>query len=84
MQTRIQSHLLFLLCPCLVALAFISCQNANDRADSRGSTVTILSSDDEWQLRPFENESPKFLVFLPLITLNEKMGAGGPASRTAG
>ena len=52
--------------------AGIQCRRDSDRPQPHGSTVTLLSGDDEWQLRPFENESPKLLVFLPLVTWNEK------------
>jgi len=43
----------------------------DDRADTRRSTVTILYPSNEWVLGPSEDEAPKFLVFLPLVMLNE-------------
>ena len=69
MQTRIQGHLLFLLCLCLVAVASTSCQNVNDRASSTGSTV-IVAVPDVTVLLPDETDAD-FLVFLPLATLDK-------------
>ncbi len=67
---RRQSHPLILACVCLAILAGISCGGSEDRAYARGSTVTIAVSDAS-VLLPDETDAD-FLVFLPLVTWDEK------------
>ncbi len=68
---RSKSHPLILACICLIALAGIHCGEGEDRAYDRGSTITVLHPGDERILSPYWEMSPKFLVFLPLVTFDE-------------
>ena len=54
----------------MLALTAASCHRAEDRASSRDSTVTIPYWGDQHALSPSEDESAKFLMFLPLVTLD--------------
>ena len=60
---RTQSHPLLLACLCLIALAGIGCGEGEDRAYSRGSTITVLHPGDERILGPYWEMGAQFLVF---------------------
>ena len=68
---RAQSRTLILACVCLIAVAGIHCGGGEDRAYSRGSTITVLYPGDERILGPYQEMPAKFLVFLPLVTHDE-------------
>ena len=66
-----QSHTLILVvCICFIALSGIHCGGGEDRAYSRGSTVTVLHPGDERIFTPLRWPA-QFLMFLPLVTYDE-------------
>ena len=69
---RIQSHAIILACICLIVLAGIHCGGGEDRAYSSSSTLTILYPGEERILGPYWEMPAKFLVFLPLVSRNER------------
>ncbi len=71
MQTRIPSHLLFLIFLCLFAFASTACQNVHDRANARRSTVTVLHPAGGQVLNPRESTNARYLMFMPLLTFKE-------------
>ncbi len=60
------------LCAGSLALAAAGCGRRGDQARAKHSTITILNENDEWDLGPGQDNPPKFLVFLPLVTRNAK------------
>ncbi len=78
---RTQRRNLLLACLCIVSFAGLQC-GRGDRRHADGSTITALfAGGDEWLLGPSEDEEPKFLVFLPLVTFNEKGQLEGRLAR---
>ena len=67
-----------LACACVLALAAAGCARREDRAYSRGSTVTVATEKD-----PMNPDShAQFLVFLPLVSYSEKGELEGRLART--
>ncbi len=71
-----------IMCACLLALATVGCGRGGDRANSRGSTVTVLFPSDERVLGPQYDWPAKFLVFLPLVTQNAEGELEGRLARS--
>lgn len=70
------------VCAGSFALAAVGCGRGDDRTQPHRSTITVLyARGDEWILGPSWDEEPKFLVFLPLVTLNEKGELEGRLAR---
>ena len=70
-----------LACVCVIALTAVGCGRSRDRARAADSTITVLYPGfDERALGPYADMPSKFLVFLPLLSLNEK---GEPEGRLA-
>ena len=55
---------------CLLALASVGCGRGDDRAYSRGSTITVLYPTDERGLGPQYDMPAQFLMFLTLVAVN--------------
>jgi len=64
-SSRTLRRALILVCICL-ALASLHCSRSSERSQADKSSITILYGDGEWLLSPLDDDSPKFLVFLPL------------------
>lgn len=58
------------LCAGSLALATVGCRRGQARA--KRPSITVLSYGDERVMGPYHDDSPKFLVFLPLVTRNAK------------
>ncbi|KKN33356.1 hypothetical protein LCGC14_0804680, partial [marine sediment metagenome] len=71
-----------LLCICLFALAVIHCREGKDLAYPRDSTITVLAPGDERLLMPFVLAPSQFLVFLPLLTMNENWEPEGRLAKS--
>ena len=56
----------------MLALAAAGCRRGPYPAQASHSAVTILYEGDEQILGPRQDEPPKFLVFLPLVSRNVK------------
>ncbi len=65
------SRNILILCLCLVALAGLNCRRRSDRASDHESKITVFSPRDERMLGPYYEVGEKFLMFLPLVTLDE-------------
>lgn len=52
---------------CLLAGLFTACISEEAGKAEGPSTLTILYPGNEWVLGPYEDEVPKFLLFLPLV-----------------
>jgi len=65
---RAQDQTSFILCICLLAFSSVQCSRDNDRAYSRGSTVIVAYADEAFGL---DSNAARFLLFLPLVTLDE-------------
>ncbi|MHC4632955.1 MAG: ABC transporter substrate-binding protein [Planctomycetota bacterium] len=65
------SRNILILCLCMVVLAGLHCRRRSDRASVQESKITIWSEADERILGPSRDENAKFLVFLPLVSLDE-------------
>ena len=67
-----QSRFLMVTFVSLIALSSIQCERGNRRVLSEESKVTILYMGDERILGPHWEMPAKFLVFLPLVTYDDK------------
>jgi len=67
--------------PTVLALATAGCEARSDRPRSRGSTITILSGNDERVFTPLRYPA-QFLVFLPLVTYDESGEVEGRLARS--
>ena len=56
----------------MVALTATGCGRATGRASSHDSTLTIAYWGEQHALSPYEDDSAKFLMFLPLVGLDAK------------
>jgi len=56
-----------IVCICLMVLAITQCGKDTDRAETHDSTITVLYESDDYVLGPARDDSPKFLMFLPLV-----------------
>ncbi len=65
--SRTQRRALVLTCICL-ALVGLHCCQSSDRSQADKSTFTILYGWGEWGFSPAVDDSPKFLIFLPLAS----------------
>ncbi len=70
-----------IMCAGLLALAALGCGRGDDRAYSRGSTVTVLYPADERALGPLNDYPAKFMVFLPLVGRNAEGETEGQLAR---
>ena len=70
MIIRAPKRKLLLACICLIALGALQCRRDEDRASSRASTVIVAYSDDDEAIGLDSGEA-RFLLFLPLVTLDE-------------
>lgn len=64
-----------------LALALVGCGRIDDRAPADPSTITVLYPIDERGLGPASDEFSDSLVFLPLVTLNERGEIEGRLAR---
>jgi peptide/nickel transport system substrate-binding protein len=55
----------------LFSLLHLFCQKQPERSKIDASTITVLYPWDEWVLSPYMDVGAKFLVFLPLFTIDE-------------
>ncbi len=69
-------------CVRLFALTAVGCRRGNDRAYSRGSTVTVAYCCGKEALNPSHDMNAKFLVFLPLAAYNRKGELEGRLARS--
>ena len=68
---RIVSQRLTLLSACLLVVAGPACRPHGDQISSDESTVTVLYIGDERILGPYWEMPAQFLMFLPLVTLDQ-------------
>ncbi|MGH6890855.1 MAG: ABC transporter substrate-binding protein, partial [Dongiaceae bacterium] len=72
-----------LACVCVLSLAAVACGRHQDRAYSRGSTLIVAYCCGGQVLNPNLPDMPaKFLVFIPLVTRNEKGELEGRLARS--
>ena len=73
-----------LACACVLALAVLGCGRGDDRARSKQSTVTVLSTEEGIDERSWVTWtiSSQFLVFLPLVTWDENGEIEGRLARS--
>ncbi len=79
---RTQCPTFILACFCFIALASTQCGRSSDRTSDVKPTITVLYPSDERVLGPYEDETPKFLVFLPLVVLNENGALEGRLAKS--
>ena len=69
------------MCAGSLGLAAVGCGRREDRAYSRGSTIIIASDTMEVARNPREGTPAKFLLFLPLVTVNPRGELEGRLAR---
>jgi len=62
-----------ILCLCLIAPACLHCRRRSDHTLVHESKITVFSMGDELILGPYWEMPAKFLVFLPLVSLDEEL-----------
>ena len=60
------------LCSGSLTLAVAGCSWREGQAGTKHSTITVFRDDDERGLGPDDDDPTKFLVYLPLVTLNAR------------
>ncbi|MGH2360187.1 MAG: peptide ABC transporter substrate-binding protein [bacterium] len=70
-----------LACGCVLAVLAVGCGGREDRAYSRGSTVTVAYCCGKQTLAPAWDMEAKFLVFLPLVAEDENGELEGRLAR---
>ncbi len=66
-RTSVNTPLTIASAVVLTAALVSGCARGNNNAGDRGSTITVLYEGDDFLLGPAGDDSPKFLVFLPLV-----------------
>ena len=81
MSSHKMRRFLMVVCICFIAFTNIDCRQG-DRPRADKSTVTVLSTFDEWALGPAADQVAKFLVFLEMATPNEHGQLEGRLARS--